>query len=639
MVRASAEGGATIGGSTVTEIAETGNRAPGIVRRGSGEVDGSGITGGGARRPWYSTVPSSRVPSGLILGRCGRDVSPPRSLRLPLSERLRPTRLDDILGNPRARYELRTWASQWQEGRVPARRAAVLSGPPGVGKTTAALALASEFGWTSVEMNASDARNESAVEQVAGRASVSHTLGASVDGQSPRHALILLDEADCLTGRLTETTRPRAAPPVLSEFLRARYASIDALNASWGLRPGSKPKPFDDWTKVPRSPGNAAWARLPMARRDLDEWRSTSRPADLSDRGGLGAITRLVRSTRQPIVLTVNDDRTLTRYSSVFRTGVLRVRFYPIRDDELGGFVEEVARAERISLYPGAADAIVKRAHGDVRAALNDLDAIAPLEAGPWQLSVLGFRDLAADFVALTEEALTTPRFYRSVEIQDRLDAPPDDLLPWIEENLPTFSPDARHRAAAFRALAVAEQFLARARRARVYGLWSYASEVMTGGVSLALHEDRGSTAGSGVSFPQFLGDMGRSRSFRAARDAIASKVGHRFHVSRAKARETVLPFLERMFASAAQRDAPRKLRETVARVSQELELSPEEVAFLLNAPPDSRLVEQLMGAVGEGPASGPDREDPSEGGLSRTTVGSDDARPPVQRQLSDFGS
>ncbi|MGD1100339.1 MAG: AAA family ATPase [Thermoplasmata archaeon] len=560
--------------------------------------------------------------------------------RLPLAERLRPTRLDDIVGNPRARYELRAWAKQWEEGRIPARRAAVLSGPPGVGKTTAALALAAELGWTLVEMNASDARNEQSVEQVAGRASVSHTLDETVAGKRARHALILLDEADCLTGRLTESARSRPVPPALADFLRGRYVSIDALNAAWGLLPKGKPRAFEDWSAVPRSPGNAGWARLPAARRDIEEWRSSGRSADLSDRGGLGAITRLARSTRQPIVLTVNDDRTLTRYSTVFRTGVVRIRFYPLREGELSAFVQRVARSEQIALHPGALESIVKRSHGDVRAALNDLDAIAPLPPGPWQLTVLGFRDLAADFVALTEEALTTPRYYRSVEVQDRLDAPPDDLLPWIEENLPMFAPDAGHRDAAFRVLAVADQFLARARRARVYGLWSYASELMTGGVSLALHDGPGAGRSAGVSFPAFLGDMGRSRALRATRDSLAKKAGHRFHLSTAKSREVVLPFLERIFSAASGRGSRVEVRQRAGAIAHELELTPEEVGFLLGTEPDSRAVTEIL--AGSAPVAPPvrseDEETPTRPG---PTVSDGSGEPPkrVQRQLSDFGN
>jgi replication factor C large subunit len=319
---------------------------------------------------------------------------------------------------------------------------------------------------------------------------------------------------------------------------------------------------------------------------------------------------------------------------------VVRIRFLPVRDPELVALVQRVARTERIVLHPGALESIVKRSHGDVRAALNDLDAIAPLAPGPWQLSVLGFRDMAADFVALTEEALSTPRYYRSVEVQDRLDAPPDDLVPWIEENLPYFAPDASHRDAAFRVLAVADQFLTRARRARVYGLWSYASELMTGGVSLALHDGPAGGRSGGASFPQFLGEMGRSRALRATRESLAKKAGHRFHLSTVKSREVVLPFLERIFAAAAGRTGKGEPRRMATGIARELELTPEEVAFLVRMEPDSRTVTELLGggtprvSSGEGEDEGPSLE-----GGPRAAEPASEAPKRVQRQLSDFGS
>ncbi|MGI0072079.1 MAG: AAA family ATPase [Thermoplasmata archaeon] len=561
--------------------------------------------------------------------------------RLPLSERLRPTRLDEVIGNLPARTQLRRWAERWQAEGIPAQRAALLSGPPGVGKTSAALALAADFGWSVVEMNASDARNEKAIEQVAGRASITHTLLEAPGSRGPRRALILLDEADSLSGRATETPRTTTTPTPLREFLRGRYGSVEALNVAWGLVAGARPPPFESWEGVPRSPGNHAWARRPAARRDLDDWRGAGRPRDSSDRGGLAAIARLVRATRQPLVLAVNDDRVLTRYSTVFRTAVARVRFYPIRDRELGVQLGVIARREGFDLAPGAIEAVVHRAHGDLRAALNDLDAIAPLPRGPLQLEILGTRDLASDFALLTVEALSDARYYRSGEVRDRLDAPPDDLLPWIEENLPHFAPDAVHRDAAFQRLAAAEHLLARARRFRVWGLWSYASELLTGGVGLAIRDAPTPPVGS-AQFPRFLGEMGSSRTARGLRDSIARKAGQRLHLSRTKVREFVLPFFDALFASVRDRRGPGSAIEVGRLIVRELELSAEEIAYLVRAEPDSKAVADLEGGPAETdgekdeptPLPSP-RPSPRD---SEPETGAPGERHGVQRQLSDFG-
>ncbi len=513
---------------------------------------------------------------------------------------------------------------------------------PGVGKTTTALALAAEYGWSLVEMNASDARNESAIDRVAGRASITHTLTESAVGAPRAHALILLDEADCLTGRRTETARAVPAPVTLREFLRGRYSTVVALNQAWGLGQTGRPAAFEAWEDLPRSAGRAAWTKLPAAERDLADWKGTSKPTDLTDRGGLGAIARLVRSTRQPLVLTVNDESVLTRYSPLFRTGVLRLRFLPISDSEVARLLTRVAIREKMALDPGAIPAIVRKARGDLRAALNDLEAVAPLPVGPAQLSVLGVRDLISDLTLLTEEALTAHRYYRNIEIQDRIDAPPDDLLPWVEENIMTFAPDPVHRDAAFAVLASADLLLQRARRARVWSLWSYGSELLTGGVGLAIR-DSPAPLREGAHFPEFLGQMGQSRISRGVRDAIAAKAARRLHLSKVKTRWIVLPFLEDLAWAGAQPRARPDVLETGRNLARELELSPEEAGYLIRSPPESRGVDALLHEE-------PSRPTPSARASQVPTLGVDDRAGPTappetpepprkrQRSLSEFG-
>ncbi len=543
----------------------------------------------------------------------------------PLTERLRPCRLDELVGNPRARAELRSWAEGWKGSSPPARRAAILVGPPGVGKTSGALALAGELGWAVVEMNASDARNAPAIERVAGRASHARSFGA--DGRMSAHSrtLILLDEADCLTGRLTPEARPAPRPVGLREFLHDRYGTIAALNEAWRLGEAGGPPAFESWESIPKHPGRQRWASLEASQRDIGDWRGIGKKVDLTDRGGLGAIAQLVKETRQPLVLTVNDDRSLLHYSPVFRTNAVRIRFHPATDAEVRQLLMHVARRERLAVETRAIGAIVARVHGDLRAALNDLDAIWPLPPGPAQISILGPRDRSADLADLAGEALGMARYYRNAEVQDRIDASPDELEPWIEENLPRAAIDALHRSAGFEELAYANLLLARARRFRVYGLWSSASEIMTGGVGLAVRDRPFRPIEA--AFPQFLGEMGRSKLARATREGVLAKLGPLAHSSREKLREGGIDFYEDSFRRAVLGAAGDAGWRNLARqIVREAELGAEEVAFLAGVDVDAPGVERLY-APYETDARAPHVADPVASDRSSTS----------QHRLSDF--
>ncbi len=569
----------------------------------------------------------------------------------PLTERARPATLDEIAGNPEAIEELRRWAKSWQSPRGPPRlRAALLAGPPGVGKTTAAIALAHDFGWGLVEMNASDARNRLAIEQVAGRTALTDAFSLSgeiLSSHQGQHTLVLLDEADCLFSRDTEGPASELAPPIsFREFLRNRYGHVEALAKAWGLGIGSAPPAFAEWSDVPASGGRSKALRLPAAQRDLADWGESKVRPDITDRGGLGAIAKLVRDTRQPIVLTVNDPKALSRYSPVFRTAVTRISFWPLRDDDLRSAVRRVALAQHLQISSAAADAIVQRSHGDLRAALNDLDAVSALPPGRAQEVLLGTRDSTSDFFDLTREILDSPRVYRSVEIQNRLDATPDDLLPWIEENLPRATRDPGTRLAAYEELAGADLLLSRARRFRTYGLWSYASELMTGGVSLRLVQGDGH-APDRIAFPQFLGEMGRSRATRAVRSSILAKAGRLLHISRRKAADSAVEFLTAAFRGAGGRAASNRDREFARQLVSALGLTAEEVAFLAGGLPDDRRVQELLGTRGED--SEPRSIDKNSGAeSSRSTgptpapkaavgVGSSPGPKKTQRRLADY--
>ncbi|KAK0463823.1 P-loop containing nucleoside triphosphate hydrolase protein, partial [Desarmillaria tabescens] len=134
-------------------------------------------------------------------------------------DRYRPQRFTDLMGNERVAREVLSWVKQWDwcvfgkskgkrrardgdenvdfedEYHRPKEKILLLSGPPGLGKTTMAHVIARQAGYEVVEINASDARSGQIVDD---RIRPTLESGSTVGSSKP--VLVVIDEIDGATG-------------------------------------------------------------------------------------------------------------------------------------------------------------------------------------------------------------------------------------------------------------------------------------------------------------------------------------------------------------------------------------------------------------------------------------------------------
>lgn len=78
------------------------------------------------------------------------------------SEKYRPQKISDMVGNEEARAAITEWFVKWKKGTKPL----LLVGPPGIGKTTIAYLVAKQFGYDMIGLNASDVRSKSRINEI-----------------------------------------------------------------------------------------------------------------------------------------------------------------------------------------------------------------------------------------------------------------------------------------------------------------------------------------------------------------------------------------------------------------------------------------------------------------------------------------
>lgn len=426
------------------------------------------------------------------------------------TEKYRPKSLSQIVGNEYAVSSMRRWGESWRRG-APRLKAMVLRGEPGIGKTSAALALAHDMGWDFIEMNASDHRNAASIRKVAGMGSVSQTFtlhGEFLLSSEGMRKLIILDEADNLFGR--------------------------------------------------------------------------------EDYGGAKAIVQTIKDSSQPIILIVNDYYELSRKAPAIKTLVEKVQFKRLESRLIVSVLKSIADRENVTVDQSVVDRIAQNANGDMRAAVNDLQMMVE---GKTVLAIgdsdaIGKRNQVKEIHGALNIMFGSSTVREARDSTLDIDLTPDELSMWIEEGIPQEMRDSGDMAKAFDALSRADIYLGRTRKYQHYSLWSYAKEMMTGGVALSRSSKFRPTVSNYGSLPSRLIVLSRARGPRAALGALSGKLSGYFHTSPRCLKESTIPLLRELLAND---------RELLLRITRETGLDEGDLAFLLRMDSGSAEVEAIL--------------------------------------------
>ena len=417
------------------------------------------------------------------------------------TEKYRPSKLCDVVGNRQHIKYLVEWAEAWENGFNIEKKAVILYGNAGVGKTSAAHALANEMGWDVIELNASDQRTAGIINRIAGSASKTGTF-EGINGRK----LIILDEADNLHGG--------------------------------------------------------------------------------RDRGGSKAISNLIKTTAQPIIIIAND---FYKLDTTLKSLCASLKFNNVDIKSIKILLKNICEKENIDIDNKVVEQIAKNCNGDVRAAINDLESIC---IGKTRVDVNDVvnnddkRNVSETIFTFVDKVFKSNNMKEILESSSNINENPETTIHWFDENIPLIYKDTDELHEAYDLLSKADIFLGRVHKRQDYGMWKYANTLICGVGSV------GKTRSGFVKYspPKYWSKLKNSKSDRYIKKSIANKVGKLCHISTKKVLSDMLWFIKELMKNG----------EYSIIISYELGLTKDEIAYLFDCKPNSERVKTVYDLVQE---------------------------------------
>ncbi len=399
---------------------------------------------------------------------------------LPLSTKYAPKSTKEILGQERAVKALQDFIASFKTKK---KRALLLYGPPGCGKTSAAYAIAKEFNLEILEVNASNFRDEKKLHDSIGQASAQQSL-------FKKSKILLVDEVDGLMNRF--------------------------------------------------------------------------------DRGAIPTIVQFVKTTAFPIIITANNP--WDRKFSPLRTASEMVEFAQLSHQTVLTALRSICAAENIVYEEKALASLARRAGGDLRGALIDLQTLTSSNKLTMaDLDVLSDRHRTDTiFNALLKVFKTTDVFVARMAFEN-VEEDLEEIQLWMDENLPKEYTKPKDLFRAYEKISHTDVFRGRIMKRQHWHFLATMSVLLSAGIALSKDEKYNSF--TRYTPTQRLLTIWRLNQRYAKRAAIAEKIAQKTHSSKKATIRNTLPYIQAMV---------KRSKKHAADFSSYFDFNQEEVAWLL---------------------------------------------------------
>jgi replication factor C large subunit len=253
------------------------------------------------------------------------------------------------------------------------------------------------------------------------------------------------------------------------------------------------------------------------------------------DRGEIPELLRILKDARQPIIVIAND--VWNQKISSIKALCKQIELKGVNARSVQKVLEKIAAVEGKKC--GFAAEIASGCKGDLRSAINDLQASCAGEGGAFSVSG---RDREASIFEVLKTVFKTTDFVEAARAADDLDEDIETVQKWLEENISAEYEKAEEVAEAFNWISKSDVFNGRVKKRQYYKLLLYVRALALAGVALSKKETyRKFTP---YHYPSIIRLLGTAKKNRGLLASAAKKAGGATHCSARKAKAGLLPFL-----------------------------------------------------------------------------------------------